>query len=1232
MNARENLELILNQRIALIDGAMGTMIQAAGLDEQAFRGDRFADHDRMLRGDYDLLSLTQPRLIEEIHWAFLEAGADIIETNTFNANAISQADYQLGDLVYEMNRASAELARRMARRMTQRIPDRPRFVAGSIGPTNQTLSISPDVDDPGFRAVSFDQVKQAYAEQVRGLVDGGVDLLCCETSFDTLNLKAALVAIQEVLEGRTDPPAVMMSATVMDASGRTLSGQTIEAFWISVSHVNALSVGLNCSLGAKQIAPHIQELARLAPIFTHCYPNAGLPNAFGQYDESPETMAAVLHQFARQGWVNLVGGCCGTTPAHIRAIGEAIRGLPPRRPPTPSPYTSLAGLEPLTIRPDSNFILVGERTNVTGSRTFARLIKNRDNEGALAVARAQVEGGANLIDVNLDAALLDSERAMESFLRHLASDPQIARLPIMIDSSHFPVIETGLKNIQGKAVVNSISLKEGEAPFLEQARRIQRYGAAVVVMAFDEEGQAVTADRKVEICRRAYRLLTEEVGYTPHDIIFDPNVLAVATGIEPHNRYALAFFQAVRQLRSLFPHCRIQGGISNVSFSFRGNDRVREAIHAAFLYHAIQAGLDMGIVNAGQLAVYEQIEPELLQRVEDVLLDRRPDATQRLVELADAMRGETAEGAAQRQESWRGEPVEVRLGHALVNGIADYVEQDVAEALQRFPQALDLIEGPLMKGMQVVGDLFQSGKMFLPQVVKSARVMKKAVACLQPVLARQRTDTGRSAGQATVLLATVKGDVHDIGKNIVGLVLACNNHRIVDLGVMVPCDRILAAAREEQADIIGLSGLITPSLEEMIQVAREMDRQGFQIPLLIGGATTSRRHTAVRIAPEYGGPTVHVLDASRAPGVVSDLQHPARRQAFLHQNREHHRLEREIHERRNARQLLSYPQALENRLRLDWASSPLARPQFVGIRHLVDIPVDRLIPYLDWRHFFIVWDLKGSYPAIMDHPTQGEAARDLFGAAQEMLGQMKSAKLPIARAAYGFFPVNSQDEDILVFTDDSRRTVRTRIHLLRQQRKQPGPEQANLSLADFIAPLESGRADYLGGFAVTAGIGLERLVARFRAEQDDYRAILAKVLADRLAEACAEWLHEQVRRQWGFGLAERLTVGEMLQERYRGIRPAIGYPSLPDHTEKRQLFDLLEVKQDIGITLTESFMMDPAASVCGYILGHPESRYFTLGPIGLDQVAGYAQRKGIHLKEAERWLATNLAYEPGTDR
>ncbi|MGE3151877.1 MAG: methionine synthase [Nitrospiraceae bacterium] len=1226
----QKIEQRLRERILILDGAMGTMIQRYKLDEAAFRGERFQDWPKDLKGNNDLLNVTRPAVVEEIHRHYLDAGADIIETNTFNSQAISLADYGLESFAYELSKAGAECARRAVDTVTHTQPDRVCFVAGAIGPTTKTSSISTDVNNPGARGATFDELVQAYYDHVRGLVDGGTDLLLVETIFDTLNAKAAFFAIEQLFEERRARLPVMASVTFIQAgSNRGVTGQTVEAFWNSISHVPLLSVGMNCALGPKEMRPLIEELARLAPIYISSHPNAGLPNPLlpTGFPETPDTLAPQLEEWALNGWLNIVGGCCGTTPDHIRAIAERVKRLPPRKPHAVERHLRLSGLEAVTVRPDSNFVNIGERTNVTGSPKFAQLILGDRYEEALSVARQQVEGGAQIVDVNMDEGLLDSEAAMEKFLRLIASEPEIAKVPIMVDSSRWDVIEAGLKNIQGKGIVNSISLKEGEEVFRRHARLIRRYGAAMVVMAFDETGQADTFERKIAICERAYRILTEQEGVPPEDVIFDPNILTVATGMEEHNHYAVNFIEATRWIKSHLPHCKVSGGISNISFSFRGNNLVREAMHAAFLYHAIQAGLDMGIVNAGQLAVYEEISKDLLELVEDVLLDRRPDATERLVAFAETVK-QKEKGAA-KDESWRHAPVEERLSHSLVKGITDYIEQDVEEARLKIGKPLRVIEGPLMDGMNIVGDLFGAGKMFLPQVVKSARVMKKAVAYLLPYMeAEKQAGGGRSQG--TILLATVKGDVHDIGKNIVGVVLGCNNYTVIDLGVMVSCEKILATAKAEGVDLVGLSGLITPSLEEMAHVAREMNREGFKIPLLIGGATTSKAHTAVKIAPAYGEPVVHVLDASRAVGVLGQLMNPVDRARFTEQIRLDQDQIRQAHQDRGPKHLAPLAEARARKFVTDWAALDVPSPARCGVRVIEHQPLEALVEYIDWTPFFHTWELRGRYPTIFQDATVGPKAKELFDDAQRLLKDIVARKLLTAKGVYGLFPANSVGDDIEVYADEARIRVLTTVHTLRQQSEKP-TDQPHLALADFVAPKDAGRQDFVGAFAVTAGIGIEALCERFERDHDDYNSIMAKALADRLAEAFAEYLHLRVRREWGYGEDERLSNEELIRERYRGIRPAPGYPASPDHTEKRLIFDLLQAEKHASITLTESLAMYPAASVSGWYFAHPEARYFGVGKIGRDQVEDYARRKGMTVAEIERWLAPNLGYEPERD-
>ncbi len=1218
---RKTIEDALNERILVFDGAMGTMIQAYKLEESDFRGEPFADHPTDLRGANDLLSMTRPDVIREIHESFLEAGADIIETNSFGATAIALGDYDLEHVAYDVNLAAAKVAVEAAVAVEAR-DGKPRFVAGSMGPTTKSLSISPRVEDPGYRAMTFDEAREAFATQVRGLIDGGVDLLLLETFIDTLNMKAAIVAVDEVFAEKGVELPIILSLTITDASGRILSGQTLEAWWISVQHARPIAASINCALGAEDMRAYVEEMSRIVPAYTSCYPNAGLPNEFGGYDDTPEHMAGILEDFAKEGWLNIVGGCCGTTPDHIRVIADSVKDLKPRPIPEVPALTRLAGLEALVVRPDANFQMVGERTNVTGSRRFKRLIMEGDFDEALSVARQQVDGGANVIDINMDEGMLDSEEAMGKFLRLIAGEPDIARVPIMIDSSRFSVIEEGLKNVQGKAVVNSISLKEGEELFKEQARTVRRYGAAVVVMGFDETGQATSTEDKVAIAKRAVKILTEEVGFPISDIFYDANILTVATGMDEHNQYAINYIEAVRRITDELGINTI-GGVSNISFSFRGNDPVREAIHASFLYHAIEAGLNFGIVNAGQLEVYEEVEPELLVRVEDVLFDRRPDATERLVDFAETVKGE-GKARTGKDLSWREKPVRERLTHALLKGITDYIEDDTEELRQQVDRPLEVIEGPLMDGMRIVGDLFGQGKMFLPQVVKSARAMKKAVAYLTPYMEDDRAE-GESEHQGTVLMATVKGDVHDIGKNIVGVVLGCNNYRVVDLGVMCPTDKILTAAVEENVDVIGLSGLITPSLDEMVHVAKEMERRGMNVPLLIGGATTSSKHTSVKIAPVYSGATVHVLDASRAVNVVESLLNPSRRDDYLAANQELQQRDRDIHAGKDLSKFLPLAEADANRTKIDWATTEIAEPSFLGAR-VVEPNLEDLVDYIDWTPFFTSWELRAPYPQVLEHERYGEPARELYANGRAMLDQIVAEKWLKPRGVYGFFPANADGNDIVLWGDDERASERTRLCMLRQQKIRPGAEQANQSLADFVAPIDSGREDWVGAFAVTAGHGIEEHIKRFKDANDDYSEIMLKVLADRLAEAFAEYLHAQARRDFGYGESEDLSNDELIGEKYRGIRPAPGYPACPDHTEKSKLWELLDVDSTAGIELTESFAMYPGAAVSGWYFAHPQSRYFSISRVARDQVEAYAKRKGMTVEEVERWLSPYLTY------
>ncbi len=1225
-----DIERILERRVMVMDGSWGVMLQSYDLSEEDYRGDLFAAHERDLKGCMDVLVLTQPDLIRDAQRQYLDAGADILTTNTFTATRYGLSEFGLDRHVYEINREAARLARQVADEYTVRDPDKPRFVAGSIGPTNKTLSISPDVNDPGFRDVTFDQLAQTYADAARGLLDGGAHILLVETVFDTLNAKAALYAIEGVFDDLGARVPIMVSFTATDLSGRNLSGQTAEAFYASVSHVPLLSVGINCSLGGDQMRPFLASLADVSSHFVSCYPNAGLPNEFGEYDETAAHMADNLREFAQSGLANIVGSCCGSRPEHTRAIAEAVADIRPRRRPTSRSNTLLSGIETLEIRADSNFINVGERANVTGSARFRRLIRRERYEEAVAVARQQVENGAQILDVNMDEGLLDSEAAMARYLNLLAAEPDISRVPIMVDSSRFDVIEAGLKRLQGKGVVNSISLKEGEAEFVRQARVIKRYGAAVIVMAFDERGQADTVQRKIAICERSYRILTQQVGFAPQDIIFDPNIFAVATGIEEHNDYAVAFIEAARQLKRRFPLSHVSGGVSNVSFSFRGNDAVREAIHSVFLYHATRAGMDMGIVNAGQLRVYEDIPLDLRQAVEDVVLNRRPDATERLLAMADTVRGEARESA--QDDAWRSLPITERISHALVNGIDAHVEADVEEARLASDRALDVIEGPLMDGMNVVGDLFGSGRMFLPQVVKSARVMKKAVAQLVPHIEAERRDSDTPRSNGKMVIATVKGDVHDIGKNIVGVVLGCNNYDVIDLGVMAPFQNILDAAREHDADVIGLSGLITPSLDEMVTVAREMKRQEFHIPLLIGGATTSVAHTAVRIEPEYPHGVIHVKDASRSVTTMNQLMRQDTRQTLLQDTARNYRKTRSDRaSRADRRRLLPIAEARARRQTFDWRSTVAPAPSFTGTRVFDDYPLEDLAQYIDWTPFFLAWELRGAYPAILQHPTYGREARTLFRDAQNLLDTIIARKAFTARAVIGFHPANAVGDDVELYADETRQRVLARFHFLRQQADKSN-QRANIPpnnfcLADFIAPAESGVPDHIGSFVVTAGLGADQFAAALEQAHDDYGAIISKALADRLAEAFAERLHERVRKEfWAYAPDENLTNERLIKEDYRGIRPAPGYPACPDHTEKATLWTLLDAQRATGAQLTENHAIWPSASVAGLYFSHPDSHYFGVGRLARDQIEDYATRKQIPVEEAERWLRPNLGY------
>lgn len=1228
-----SLKKAASERIMILDGAMGTQIQGLGFHEEHFRGERFLGCECHLQGNNDLLTLTQPKAIEDIHYSYAMAGADILETNTFSSTSIAQADYGMEHVVYELNRDGARLARRAAIRAEQQ-DGRRRFVAGALGPTNRTASLSPDVNNPGYRAVTFDDLRIAYAEQIHGLIDGGADIILIETIFDTLNAKAAVFACEQVFEEKQIRLPLMISGTITDLSGRTLSGQTPTAFWYSLRHAKPFSIGLNCALGANAMRAHLAEISSVADTFVCAYPNAGLPNEFGRYDETPEVMAAQMEDFAREGLVNIMGGCCGSTPEHIAALAEVAKKYPPRKPAKLEPLMRLSGLEPFTLTKDIPFVNVGERTNITGSARFRKLIKEGDYATALDVARDQVSNGAQVIDINMDEGLIDSQKVMVEYLNLVASEPDIARVPVMIDSSKWDVIEAGLKCVQGKPLVNSISLKEGEEAFIHHAKLVRAYGAAVVVMAFDETGQADTLERKVEICTRAYKILTEVVGLPPEDIVFDPNVFAVATGIEEHNNYGNDFIGATKIIIETLPHVHVSGGISNLSFSFRGNEPVREAMHAVFLYHAIQVGMDMGIVNAGQLAVYESIDPELREACEDVVLNRRSDATERLLEIAERYRGTAGKEAKAKDLSWRELSVEERISHALVNGITEFIEADTEEARQKAERPLHVIEGPLMAGMNVVGDLFGSGKMFLPQVVKSARVMKQAVAVLLPYMEEEKRLNGgdgerQSAGK--VLMATVKGDVHDIGKNIVGVVLACNNYEIIDLGVMVPSSKILQVAREENVDIIGLSGLITPSLDEMVHVASEMEREGLDLPLLIGGATTSRVHTAVKIHPKYErGQTVYVVDASRAVGVVSQLLSPDAKAGYIQSVKDEYAKVAEAHARNEAeKQRLPLASARANPFKIDWSNYQPPRPSFLGTKVIDDIDLETLSSYIDWTPFFQTWELKGRFPAILEDEKQGEAARQLYGDAQALLKKIIDEKWFVPRAVIGFWPANSVGDDIELYTDESREQHSDTFFTLRQQLSKRG-DRPNVALSDFVAPKDSGKADYVGGFVVTAGIEEVAISERFERANDDYSAILVKALADRFAEAFAEMMHERVRKEyWGYAPDEGFTNEELVSEAYQGIRPAPGYPAQPDHTEKTTLFRLLDATNTTGVELTESYAMWPGSSVSGLYIGHPDSYYFGVAKVERDQVEDYAQRKGMSIEDVERWLGPILNYIPG---
>lgn len=1237
MNNQQRTELLnnlLTHRILMLDGAMGTMIQSYKLNEADYRGTRFKDFPHDLKGNNDLLTLTQPQIIHAIHTSYLEAGADIIETNTFNSNSASMADYHMQDLVYELNFSGAKLAHEAAQAMEVKTPNKPRFVAGVLGPTTKTTSISPDVNDPGFRNITFDELVTDYSESIRGLIDGGANILLVETIFDTLNAKAALFAIDQYFETSNTSIPIMISATITDASGRTLSGQTPEAFWNSVSHVQPLSVGLNCALGAELMRPYIEELSKVAGVYISAHPNAGLPNPLAEtgYDESPEYTAKLIKDFAQSGFVNIVGGCCGTTPAHIKAISEAIEKTTPRAIPDIPRELRLSGLEPLNINDNSLFVNVGERTNVTGSKAFSRLILNNNYTEALNVARSQVENGAQIIDINMDEAMLDSQKAMVTFLNLIAAEPDISRVPIMIDSSKWSVIESGLKRIQGKAVINSISMKEGEEEFIKHARLARRYGAAVIVMAFDESGQADSQVRKIEICSRCYQILVDQVHFPPEDIIFDPNIFAVATGIEEHNNYGVDFIEATRIIKRTLPYAKISGGVSNVSFSFRGQEAIREAIHTAFLYHAVRSGMTMGIVNAGQLGVYSDIPNDLLEHVEDVLLNRRPDATERLVQFAENFKGQSKENI--EDLTWRNEPVQQRLTHALVKGINTYIVEDTEvariEINEQGGRPIQVIEGPLMNGMNVVGDLFGSGKMFLPQVVKSARVMKQAVAHLLPFIEKEKKESGDTKPKGKIVIATVKGDVHDIGKNIVTVVLQCNNYEVVNMGVMVPCAQILETARCEQADMIGLSGLITPSLEEMAYVSKEMQREGFTIPLLIGGATTSRVHTAVKIEPHYDGVTVWVPDASRAVGVCSKLLSQDLKENYIRDIKAEYEKVRTQHKNKKGQSsMLTILEARKNALKTDWGNYTPQEPGFIGVRSLKNYLLKKIVPHIDWTPFFQAWELSGRYPAILQDSVVGETASNLFRDAQTMLKKIVEQKWLSANAVYGLFPANSvNNDDIEIYTDKTKTKIAMKYHTLRQQTTKPSG-RPNLALADFIAPKKSGVNDYIGTFAVSTGFGIDERVKNYEDANDDYNGIILKALADRLAEAFAEHMHLRIRREfWGYDKDEDLNNEELISEKYCGIRPAPGYPACPDHTEKGPLFELLKAPENAGIIVTESYAMVPTAAVSGFYFSHPKSSYFAVGKVGKDQIEDYAKRKGWSLKQAEKWLAPILSYEP----
>jgi 5-methyltetrahydrofolate--homocysteine methyltransferase len=1226
----EYFKKLLSERILVLDGAMGTMIQRHKLTEDHYRGERFKDHTYDLKGNNDILCLTQPEIIKEIHKAYFQAGADIVETNTFNGTSISQSDYNTQHLVYEINFQAAKIAKEVAEEFNKMNPDKPRFVAGAIGPTNKTLSISPNVNDPGFRAITFDEMVDAYYQQTKGLVDGGADIILIETIFDTLNAKAAIIAAEKYLQEKKLDIPIMISGTIVDLSGRTLSGQTVEAFYISVSQAkNLVSIGLNCALGAEQMRPFLEDLSNISDKFISVYPNAGLPNEMGGYDETPASMTKILEDFLASGLVNIVGGCCGTTPDHIRSIANIVNNYKPRVPTIQEPFLRLSGLEPVILRPDSNFMNIGERTNVAGSKKFERLIKDEKYEDALSVAREQVDGGAQVLDVNMDEGLLESEKAMTKFLNLIQSEPDIAKLPIMIDSSKWSVLEAGLKCLQGKGIVNSISLKEGEEVFKEQAKKVLSYGAAVIVMAFDEKGQADTFERKIEICKKAYDILTNQLNFPPQDIIFDPNILAIATGMSEHNNYAVDYIEATRWIKQNLPLAKVSGGVSNLSFSFRGNDVVREAMHSAFLYHAIKAGMDMGIVNAGQLVVYEEIPKDLLELVEDVILNRKPDATERLIEFAEKIKKQGKANVDEKKDEWRNFPLEERLKHALIKGITDYIDEDISDALQKYSSPLEIIEGPLMAGMNVVGDLFGAGKMFLPQVVKSARVMKKAVAILIPFIEAEKEKNQDTPQQGKILLATVKGDVHDIGKNIVAVVLGCNNYNVIDLGVMVHPEKIIQTAIDENVNIVGLSGLITPSLDEMVHVAKEMQRRGLKVPLLIGGATTSRVHTAVKIDSNYDNAVIHVLDASRSVPVVSNLLNPdkAEQEKFIGSIKdEYKKLREEYLKKKSDKQLIPIEKARENKFKIHWSKTQIKKPKKTGLTILNKYPLASLRNYIDWTPFFMAWELKGKYPSIFEDEKVGIEAKKLYEDANKLLDKIINEDLLTANAVFGLFPANSVGDDIEVYNDESRKGLLTIFHTVRQQMKKT-EGQPNFALSDFIAPKDSGLIDFIGAFAVTAGIGIENLIDNFYRNNDDYNSIMIKAIADRLAEAFAEHLHELIRKQfWAYTPDENFSNEDLIKEKYVGIRPAPGYPAQPDHTEKYIIFELLKVEQNTGIKLTESLAMYPAASVCGLYIANSHARYFNVGKIDKDQVIDYHRRKGMSVEEVEKWLNHLLNY------